>query len=88
MCHFWPVVTMTATGFCQLTMDKERYGMTSRLPILTGNYLYLDGEAHAGTFSTGDNSNDPDGDRLTGQDQHRNGHLGIICVLALLLPAL
>ena len=69
-------------------MDKERYGMTSRLPILTGNYLYLDGKAQAGNFWTGNNSNDPDADRLTGQDQHRNEHLGIIYVLALLLAPL
>ena len=43
--HFWAVIAMTATGLCQLTIDKERYGMNSRLPILTGEYSYLDGEA-------------------------------------------
>ena len=78
---------MTATGFCQLTMGKERYGTYSRLRILTGNCLYLDGEAHAGSFWTGINSNDRDPDHLTSQDQHNIGHLGVY-VLVPWLPGL
>ena len=45
--------------------------------ILTGKYSILDGEVQAGTFGTGDNSNDPDADHLTGQDQRKNGHVAI-----------
>ena len=77
VCPFRKVLTMTATGFCQLTMDNEIIGISSRLTILTGKYLYLGCEAQGGPFWTGDNSNDPDADHLTGQDQHKNGHLGI-----------
>ena len=85
VCHFWAVVTMTATGFNQLTTDNEIYGINSRPVILTGKYSILDGEAQAGTFGTGDNSNCPDADHLTGRDQHKNGHVGI-CVFVLPLP--
>ena len=51
--------------------------MNSRRPFLTGNYSYLDGEAQARNVWTGNNSNDLDADRLTGQDQRQNGHLGM-----------
>ena len=66
-------------------MDNEIYGINSRPMILTGKYSYLDGEAQAGTFGTCDNSNDPGADHLTGQDQHKDGHLGIY-VFVLPLP--
>ena len=53
---------------------------------MPGNYSYLDGETQAGTFWAGDNSNDPDADHLTSQNQHKkNGHLGIY-VLVPMLP--
>ena len=61
--------------------------MNSRRPFLTGNYSYLDGEAQARNVWTGNNSNDLDADRLTGQDQRQNGHLGMY-VLVLPLPGL
>ena len=51
------------------------------------SYPYVDSWAQAGTFWTGNNSNDPDANHLTGQDHHRNGHQDIY-VLVLLLSAL
>ena len=48
--------------------------------IMTVRYSYVDSWAQAETYTMGDNSNDPEADHRTGQDQHRNGHLGILQV--------
>ena len=77
VCPFWGVVAMTATGFCRFTMFNERYGINSRKTIMTVSYSYVDSQWQGVTYTTGDNSDDPEADYQTGQDQHKNGDLGI-----------
>ena len=71
-----------------MLLKVDSYWLCANISItLTDNYSYLDGEAQARNVWTGKNSNDLDADRLTGQDQRQNGHLGMY-VLVLPLPGL
>ena len=44
MCRFYAVEKIWVTGFCQIALNVEIWGTTSRRTILTGNYSYLVGE--------------------------------------------